>query len=90
MQVVQLPIEECSSHADCASCIADRNPLCGWCVVENQCSRQSQCQTSTVNGTSTLRWIQDSTQCLIYVTVTPNEYSLDTPELVSSTLHDIM
>ena len=81
VQVVLIPVEECSSRTDCVSCTADLNPLCGWCVVENKCSRQSQCQNSS--DISTVRWTQNSVECLV-ATATPNQFVLDRPELVSS------
>eukprot|EP00731_Ephydatia_muelleri_P021662 Em0014g253a len=40
--VVQVPIEQCSSFTDCLSCAANVNPLCGWCTVEQKCSRMSE------------------------------------------------
>ena len=49
--------------------------------MENKCSRQTQCQNS--NDTSTVRWTQNSPECLVAI-VTPNQFVLDTPGLVSS------
>ena len=43
-RLLRFPIEECSSNVNCSSCVTNENPLCGWCVVENKCSRQSLCQ----------------------------------------------
>ena len=60
MQVYRLPVEECSNFTDCSSCTTSGGRLCGWCSVENKCSRRSQCS----NSTSSLRWVQDSGTCL--------------------------
>ena len=76
-----MPIEQCSSHTDCASCTADPNPLCGWCVVENKCSRKSQCRHSNI--TLTVRWITRSRSC-IKATVTPKHFIVDITEKVHS------
>ena len=77
-QVLQFPLEECSSLSDCQSCIGDNNPLCGWCTVENKCSRVSQCQ----NSSTPMRWVQDLDSCITAV-VMPNSISLDNPQTVS-------
>ena len=72
VKVFQVPIEECSQRIDCISCTNDLNPLCGWCVVENKCSRQTQCQ----NSNFTSRWIQDNANCFT-ATVDPMQLVLD-------------
>ncbi|XP_064399093.1 plexin-A1-like isoform X2 [Halichondria panicea] len=78
--VFRVPIEECSQRMDCTSCTNDPNPLCGWCVVENKCSRQTQCQNSSLSS----RWIQDNTIC-VTATVDPMQLVLD-PEIPASVL----
>ena len=60
LQVYRLPVEECSNFTDCSSCITSGGRLCGWCNVENKCSRSTQC----TNSSTPLRWIRDSGQCL--------------------------
>eukprot|EP00731_Ephydatia_muelleri_P021571 Em0014g162a len=81
--VVQVPIEQCSSFTDCLSCAANVNPLCGWCTVEQKCSRRSQCQNSTVSA----RWVQGSTsQCLSNTSVTPTTFTLERPTNISLTI----
>ena len=86
LKVMRFPIEECSSNVTCSNCIIGENPLCGWCVVENKCSRQSLCQ----NGDSmkSTRWIPSdpsaeiSRQC-IFNTISPNQFLLDDQQVVS-------
>eukprot|EP00731_Ephydatia_muelleri_P021674 Em0014g265a len=81
--VVQVPIEQCSSFTDCLSCLANVNPLCGWCTVEQKCSRRSQCQNSTVSA----RWVQGSTsQCLSNTSVTPTTFTLERPTNITLTI----
>ena len=43
LQVFLYPLETCSTVSTCVEC-TEAGPLCGWCTVENQCSRRSQCQ----------------------------------------------
>ena len=64
-KVIEVPIEQCSNLTGCLSCVVNVNPLCGWCTVEQKCSRRSQCQKSTKETS----WIQDdSNQCHTNVT----------------------
>uniref|UniRef100_A0A915D937 DNA topoisomerase n=1 Tax=Ditylenchus dipsaci TaxID=166011 RepID=A0A915D937_9BILA len=35
-----------NSSATCETCIASKDPLCGWCLHEGICLRQSECQSS--------------------------------------------
>ena len=74
LKVVKVPLEECSSNTDFFSCFAERNPLCGWCVLENKCSRWAQCQ----NG---IRWIPSSDPILVHIT--PDKYLLHDQQVVS-------
>ncbi|KAL5475143.1 hypothetical protein EMCRGX_G027206 [Ephydatia muelleri] len=74
--VVQVHIEQCSSFTDCLSCAANVNPLCGWCTVEQKCSRRSQCLSNTVSA----RWVQGNTsQCLSNTSVTPTTFTSERP-----------
>eukprot|EP00731_Ephydatia_muelleri_P021558 Em0014g149a len=81
--VVQVPIEQCSSFTGCLSCAANVNPLCGWCTVEQKCSRRSQCLNSTVSS----RWVQGNTsQCLSNTIVTPTTFTLERPTNITLTI----
>ena len=71
-------------NRNCFSCVSDRNPLCGWCVVENKCSRISECSDGNSTGD---RWIRanytaDNSSLCISFTVTPDQYLLDDQEIV--------
>ncbi|XP_064398654.1 hepatocyte growth factor receptor-like isoform X2 [Halichondria panicea] len=79
--VFQIPIEECFQRLDCTSCTSDLNPLCGWCVVEKKCSRQTQCQNSSISS----RWTQDNANCFTAATVEPMQLVLD-PEILATEL----
>ena len=80
-QVMQFPIADCSSHLDCTSCLGNGNPLCGWCVVENKCSRVCECQ----NSEDSARFIQaagtNRDQCPT-IMVSPEQYIMDNPQIV--------
>eukprot|EP00731_Ephydatia_muelleri_P001990 Em0001g1990a len=81
--VVQVPIELCSNFTDCQSCAANVNPLCGWCTVEQKCSRRSLCQNSSVSG----RWVQGSTsQCISITSVAPTKFISEMPTNINVTV----
>ena len=61
-KVHRLPVEECSNFTDCSNCITNGGLLCGWCTVENKCSRRPQCANS--NSSDGLRWVQTTDKCL--------------------------
>ncbi len=80
MQVIQIPIANCSSHSNCTSCLESGNPLCGWCVVENKCSEESECQSpetrwNRASGTNT-------DQC-ITISIAPQQLHLDALQIVN-------
>ena len=83
----------CSSNSNCSSCVTEDNPLCGWCVVENKCSRRSQCRDG--DSATSNRWIPSSapstntsTQCIMN-TISPDQFVLDNQQIVSSEKHNI-
>ena len=87
-QVHRLPVEECSNFTDCSACITNGGLLCGWCSVENKCSRRPQCANS--NSSDGLRWVQTTDRCLTVdnasaVSISGEEtaYPIETRSIVS-------
>ena len=78
-QVFQVPLEECSTLTTCGSCTDSPNPLCGWCTVEQKCSRRFQCQ----NSTDTMRWVNNGYECVSSV-VSPSKFTVGIKKNVSS------
>ena len=82
IQVLLYPLDSCGESAQCEECTAEgAHPLCGWCTVENKCSRSSQCQDSS----EPRRWVTNSDQC-ISATVSPSQFILDSPTIVRSVI----
>ncbi|NXL84499.1 PLXB1 protein, partial [Alectura lathami] len=72
--VVKVPIVECSLYSDCESCLALRDPYCGWCVLQGRCSRRSECLRSRLS--EQWLWSFNSTQqCLSVQSLTPANIS---------------
>ncbi|XP_078275786.1 plexin-B2-like [Rhinoraja longicauda] len=42
-KITRLPVQECTNSKTCDSCIASKDPYCGWCAAESVCSRKSDC-----------------------------------------------
>ena len=73
--LTKLPVAECKSMFDqCGDCVAAANPFCGWCSMENTCSRRAECQTR--------QWITAGSpnggQCSQIEQVIPSSLSLPT------------
>uniref|UniRef100_A0A8B9N3M2 Plexin-B1 n=1 Tax=Accipiter nisus TaxID=211598 RepID=A0A8B9N3M2_9AVES len=70
----KVPILECSLHLDCESCLALKDPYCGWCVLQGRCSRRSECLRSRLS--EQWLWSFNSTQqCLSVHSLTPANIS---------------
>uniref|UniRef100_A0A673I0T1 Plexin-B2-like n=1 Tax=Sinocyclocheilus rhinocerous TaxID=307959 RepID=A0A673I0T1_9TELE len=39
-----LPVQACEQKNDCQSCVSQRDPYCGWCVLEGRCTRKKDCR----------------------------------------------
>ncbi|XP_037397231.1 plexin-B1 isoform X3 [Pygocentrus nattereri] len=48
--VEKRPVAECERHKDCQSCLAARDPYCGWCVLEGKCGVRSDCRRGSGQG----------------------------------------
>ncbi|KAI6654202.1 Plexin-A4-like [Oopsacas minuta] len=73
-ELLRIPVSDCGRHDNCMECVQDRDPLCGWCSVQNECTRQSNC----TNNNLTNRWIQDEvTECLAVTSVSPDSSNIN-------------
>ncbi|XP_041853030.1 plexin-B2b [Melanotaenia boesemani] len=43
-KITKVPVQTCLQKTDCQSCVALRDPYCGWCVLEGRCTRRSECR----------------------------------------------
>ncbi|XP_075403398.1 plexin-B1 [Tenrec ecaudatus] len=86
--LLKVPVASCAQHLDCASCLAQRDPYCGWCVLLGRCCRRSEC--SRDHGPEQWLWsFQPERGCLRVTTLSPanisrqerKEVFLSVPEL---------
>ncbi|KAM4863155.1 plexin-B1 [Urocitellus parryii] len=72
--LVKVPVASCAQHLDCASCLAHRDPYCGWCVLLGRCSRRSECS----RGQGPEQWLwsfQTEVVCLRVAAISPANIS---------------
>ncbi|XP_008056443.1 plexin-B1 [Carlito syrichta] len=72
--LLKVPVASCAQHLDCASCLAHRDPYCGWCVLLGRCSRRSECS----RGRGPKQWLwsfQPEPGCLQVVAMSPTNIS---------------
>uniref|UniRef100_A0A671XHJ7 Sema domain-containing protein n=1 Tax=Sparus aurata TaxID=8175 RepID=A0A671XHJ7_SPAAU len=63
-------------QTDCQSCLAVRDPYCGWCVLEGRCSRKHLCQRHTQPN----HWLwsfEPTNQCVTVQSLQPANQSKD-------------
>ncbi|XP_077180940.1 plexin-B1 [Paroedura picta] len=86
--VTKIPIFECSQYSDCESCLALRDPYCGWCVLQGRCSRRSECTRFRVSD----QWLWGynlTQQCLSVQSLSPANISREEQRTISLTLSDL-
>uniref|UniRef100_A0A1X7UU68 Sema domain-containing protein n=1 Tax=Amphimedon queenslandica TaxID=400682 RepID=A0A1X7UU68_AMPQE len=76
--VIALKIEDCSSATSCSECVSLGDPLCGWCMIENKCSRRPFCH----DNNESRRYLTqgDSNDCFDTVSIDPSTYVIDTQQ----------
>ncbi|XP_059383421.1 plexin-B1-like isoform X3 [Carassius carassius] len=73
--VEKRPVAECDKHTDCTSCLAVKDPYCGWCVLDGRCGMRSDCRLGSVEG----HWLwslDEQQQCLRVESLSQNNASL--------------
>ncbi|XP_046728590.1 plexin-B2a isoform X1 [Silurus meridionalis] len=42
-KITKVPVQACEQKKECHSCVNQRDPYCGWCVLEGRCTRKNDC-----------------------------------------------
>ncbi|XP_072025770.1 plexin-A4-like [Amphiura filiformis] len=72
-QLLRLKVEDCGQYSSCIDCIGssgglDGDPYCGWCSLQNRCTRYQQCPQSEVSA----RWLPyNNSQCVNITNIQP-------------------
>uniref|UniRef100_A0A8C1XT68 Plexin B3 n=1 Tax=Cyprinus carpio TaxID=7962 RepID=A0A8C1XT68_CYPCA len=53
-KVTKLHIAQCEKHLDCHSCLSNRDPYCGWCLLEGRYLSSPDCCYTSLPPLSTL------------------------------------
>ncbi|RXM27602.1 Plexin-B1 [Acipenser ruthenus] len=83
--VSKLPVSSCSRHTDCGSCLSARDPHCGWCVLQGNCTRKAECERFEQAN----HWLwsyRRGEECVAVQRVSPANRSRDVPTEVSLTV----
>ncbi|XP_062872250.1 plexin-B1 [Trichomycterus rosablanca] len=73
--VEKRPVAECDIHTNCQSCLAARDPYCGWCVLEGKCGMLSDCSRGSREGHWLWSFNEEQT-CLRVESVSQSNISL--------------
>ncbi|KAL4673760.1 hypothetical protein H8959_017694 [Pygathrix nigripes] len=86
--LLKVPVASCAQHLDCASCLAHRDPYCGWCVLLGRCSRSSECS----RGQGPEQWLwsfQPELGCLRVAAMSPANISREETREVFLSVPDL-
>lgn len=50
-KITKVSVQACHLKTDCQSCVANKDPYCGWCVLEGKCTRKQECSRSKEENT---------------------------------------
>lgn len=66
-------MERCADYTTCDECTRSDDPLCGWCAVEEYCSRDIYCPRSSDKG----HWVNGPDQCIASVSLGTDTMDID-------------
>uniref|UniRef100_A0A673XKD6 Plexin-B2-like n=1 Tax=Salmo trutta TaxID=8032 RepID=A0A673XKD6_SALTR len=50
-KITKVPVQACHLKTDCQSCVAQKDPYCGWCVLQGKCTRKGDCPRAEDDNT---------------------------------------
>ncbi|XP_052411050.1 plexin-B2 [Carassius gibelio] len=62
-KITKVPVQACEQKNDCQSCISQRDPYCGWCVLEGRCTRKKDCE----RGEGNFAWLWSPKQTCVSI-----------------------
>ncbi|XP_077487352.1 plexin-B-like [Amblyomma americanum] len=92
-KVSKVRIEKCQQYETCESCLASRNPFCGWCSLERRCTVKAQCQNATgilAERSSSARWLSlGSNKCIDFLAVRPDQLPYKSMSMVDLVINQL-
>ncbi|XP_067284699.1 plexin-B2a [Pseudorasbora parva] len=62
-KITKVPVQACEQKNDCQSCVSQRDPYCGWCVLEGRCTRKKDCH----KGEGENAWLWSTKQTCVTI-----------------------
>uniref|UniRef100_A0A8C1BIE8 Sema domain-containing protein n=1 Tax=Cyprinus carpio carpio TaxID=630221 RepID=A0A8C1BIE8_CYPCA len=62
-KITKVPVQACEEKYDCQSCVSQRDPYCGWCVLEGRCTRKKDCRKAELENT----WLWSPNQTCVTI-----------------------
>jgi len=75
----RLKIADCTQLGFCGECLNKRDPFCGWCSLQNECTLQDECRGSSPSAlTSAPKWLSLGAkhQCIHLENITPSSVAI--------------
>ncbi|XP_055768297.1 plexin-B2-like [Salvelinus fontinalis] len=71
-KISKVPVQACHLKTDCQSCVAQKDPYCGWCVLQGKCTRKGDCPRAEDDNT----WLwSPNQQCVQIQAFKPPSFS---------------
>ncbi|KAK0398213.1 hypothetical protein QR680_002480 [Steinernema hermaphroditum] len=80
-KVSKYPVANCSNSFDCTSCLERRDPYCGWCVSDSQCSPLKSCERSVPFNNKEWLSYRDG-HCPRITSVSPNRTQITSAKFI--------
>merc|ERR1719410_1213983 len=75
----RLKIADCTQSGFCGECLNKRDPFCGWCSLQNECTLQDDCRGSSMRARSSApKWLSLGAkhQCIHLENITPSSVAI--------------
>jgi hypothetical protein len=93
LQVSKVKVRQCDELAVCTTCLEQRDPYCGWCVLDNKCTPESVCRKNGAASSSTssaTEWLSYKTgQCTTISSVEPDQLQITAASFLTVRLDNL-
>lgn len=78
-RVKRMKIADCTQLGFCGECLNKRDPFCGWCSLQNECTLQDECEDmSSSLRSAASKWLSlgSKHQCIHLENITPSSLAI--------------